>query len=629
MLTKMRNQRKVLSFFLWLVIASFIGTIFLVWGMGGKTGSTNYAIKVNNYKISYREYQNAYENTANTLRQIFGDQANNIPQFKDLGKTVVNDLISKYLLIEEAKKNGVFVSDSEVLAQIASTKSFQNNGKFDQQRYVQVLNLNGISPEAYEESLRESMLVSKMENLIRNSVAITDEEIEKEYNYRNSSAVIKYLSLNPSKFKSDVEITEDAVKKYYEDNKELYRVPEKIKVKYVVFDEGNFKADVKVSDQEVENYFLQHKDEFHQKEQVEARHILVRVKDFDNKTENDLALKKINEALKEVEKGKPFAEVAKKFSEDSTAANGGYLGFFEKGVMVKEFEEAAFSLKPGEASKVVKSPFGYHVIKVEKKLEEKDLALDEVKQQIIEKIAREKEKAGFKAYVFDTYREILNEANITAYLKKNPGKLQVYETDYFSEDEKVAPFSEQGVVKNALFRLDIAEISSVQDINGKKYIFEVTDKKDSYIPQFDNIKENVKNDYLESKALELAKNKLDEELQKASSIDELSKMFKVSVTITPSFKRLEPVPDLGSDSDMINDIFKAKKGVLKKVYTLNDRPYAIEVVEVKKPDIGGLASEKEALQGFLLTIKQEEVLKGYIENLKNEAEIYIDPNLNN
>jgi peptidyl-prolyl cis-trans isomerase D len=625
----MRNQKKVLSFFLWLVIVAFIGTIFLVWGMGGKTSSANYAIKVNDYKISYREYQNAYENMSNTLRQLFGDQVNEIPEFKNLSKAVVDDLVNKYLLIEEANKRGVFVSDTEVLHAIATTKSFQVNGRFDQQRYIQVLSLNGINPETYEASIREGMLVNKMESLIRNSVNVTDQEIEKEYIYRNSSAVIRYLSLEPEKFRNQVTAAEEDVKAFYEENKENYRVPEKIKVKYVVFDEKDYNTEVKVTDQEAENYFLQNKTNFHQDEQLEARHILVRVKDFNDKKENDAALKKINDALKEIEKGKSFAEVAKKYSEDTTAANGGYLGFFKKGVMVKEFEDAAFGLKPGEVSKVVKSPFGYHIIKVEKKLEDKDLSFEEAKAQIIQKIKSEKEKAGFKAYVFDTYRDILNESNITAYLKKYPNKMPVYETNYFSIDENVAPFGNDNKVKSNIFKLDMAEISSVVDLNGKKYIFELEDRKESYIPTFDEIKDTVKSDYVDNKALEISKKALESELDTAKSLEDVAKKLKITYTTTPSFKRLEPIPSLGADSDLVNEIYKVKKGIIKKVYVLDGRPYLVEVLSVEKPDMAGLADEKENLKAFLLTLKQDEAFKSYIESLKNKAEIYIDPNLAN
>lgn len=627
MLRKLRNQKKLLSFFLWLVIIAFVGTIFLVWGMGGKVGGDNYVIKVNDNKISYNEYQLAYENTSNTLRQLFGDNVEKIPEFKNLKRMVIDDLIERYLLIEEAEKSGVFVTDAEVLNTISSTKAFFVDGKFDRNRYIEVLRFNGMYPEAYEETLRKDILVSKMENLIKNAVEVTKQEIEKEYAYRNTTAVIKYLSIDPNKYRSKVSFTDEDLKAFFEENKEDYKIPEKIKVKYVLFDEDNFDKDIVVTDEEAEAYFLQHKEQFHQSEQVEARHILVRVNDFENKEENEKALSKINKAIDEIKKGAAFEKVAEKYSEDISAKNGGYLGFFKRGEMVKEFEEAAFKLEPGQVSDIVKSPFGYHIIKVEKKLEEKDLSFDEVKERIIERIKEEKEKNQFKNYVYETYKDILTESNISAYLTKHSGELSVYETDYFTKGENIPPFRENDEVKNIIFNLEVAEVSPILDIDGKKYIVEVSDKKASYIPNFEEVKELVKKDYIDKKAIEYAKKLLEDEVNTEKSIEDISKKLKVSYTTTPPFKRIEPIDEIGSNSEITNDIFATKQGLIKKVYIVDEKPSIIHVEKVEEADLSKLPEEEEEIKLFLLSIKQEEAYKDYINSLKNKASIKIAPGM--
>lgn len=627
MLRQLRNQKKLLSFFLWLVIIAFVGTIFLVWGMGGKTGGDNYVIKVNDNKVSYNEYQMAYENTTNILKQLFGEQADKIPEFSNLRKRVIDDLIERYLLIEEAERSGIFVTDAEVLNTIRATKAFFVDGKFDRNRYIEVLSFNGMYPEEYEESLRKDILVTKMENLIKNAVEVTTGEIENEYLYRNTTAVIKYLSLDPNKYKSKGSFKEEELKAYFNENKENYRVPEKVKVKYLVFDEDDFNRNIVVTDEEAEAYYLQHKDQFHQVEQVEARHILVRVNDFEIKEDNEKALSKINKALQEIKKGVPFEKVAEKFSEDSTAENGGYLGFIKKGDMIKEFEDAVFKLKPQEVSDIVKTPFGYHIIKVEKRLEEKDLAFDEAKESIVQMIKEEKEKSEFKNYVFDIYRNILTESNITAYLTKNPGKLAAYELDYFSKEDNLPPFGESEQAKDVIFNLDIAEISPILDVKGKKYIVEVSDKKDSYIPDFENVKDIVTDDFINKKALEYAKKILEEEVNNAKTIEDISKKLKASYITTPPFKRIEPISEIGANSEITNDIFDTKNGFLKKVYIINEKPYVIYVEKVEKADLANLAEEEEDIKLFLLPLKQEEAYKDYVNNLRNKASIYIAPGM--
>lgn len=627
MLRKLRSQKKLLSFFLWLVIIAFVGTIFLVWGMGGKVGGDNYVIKVNDNKISYNEYQMAYENTLNTLRQLFGDNVEKIPEFKNLKRMVIDDLIERYLLIEEAEKSGVFVTDAEVLNTISSTKAFFVDGKFDRNRYIEVLRFNGMYPEAYEDALRKDILVSKMENLIKNAVEVTKQEIENEYAYRNTTAVIKYLSIDPKKYKSKVSFKDEDLKTFFEENREDYRIPEKIKVKYVVFDEDNFDKEIVVSDEEAEAYFLQHKEQFHQSEQVEARHILVRVNDFENKEENEKALSKINKARDEIKKGTAFEKVAEKYSEDTSAKDGGYLGFFKRGEMIKEFEDVAFKLEPGQVSDVIKSPFGYHIIKVEKKLEEKDLTFDEVKEDIVKRIKEEKEKNQFRNYVYEIYKEILTESNISAYLTKHPGEISVYETDYFTKEENIPPFRENDEVKNIIFNLEIAEVSPILDIDGKKYIVEVSDKKASYIPNFEEVKELVKKDYIDQKAIEYAKKLLEDEVNTEKSIEDISKKLKVSYTTTPPFKRIEPIDEIGSNSEITNDIFATKQGLIKKVYIVDEKPSIIHVEKVEEADLSQLPEEEEEIKLFLLSLKQEEAYKDYINSLKNKASIKIAPGM--
>lgn len=623
MLTHFRKQKKVLAFFLWLVIAAFIGTIFLVWGMGGNISNAAYAIKVNDYKISYGEYRDTYENTANTLRQIFGDQLNQIPEYKNLGKKVADDMVSKILVTEDAKSKGIFVSDMEVLEVIKSNSAFLTDNNFDTQKYVQVLNLNGINPEVYENSLKQDILFRKMENIVKNSVAVTDLEIENEFKYRNSEAVIKFLSVEPKKFQDKVVLSDTDLKNYYSSNGEKYRVPETVKVKYTVIDPSNYVDNFTVSGADLETYYLQHKNEFIQKEEVEARHILFRVKDFNDKQQDNASYQRALNVLGELKKGGDFIKLAEKYSDDSTAKNGGYLGKFQRGAMVKEFEDVAFLLKEGDVSDIVKTPFGYHILKVEKHIPEKELTLDEAKDKINAILEKELKKNSFNKYVFDLYKNILTESNITAYQKKYPDKITVYETEMFDINSQIAPFGSNSAVKKIIFHMDLAEVSSVVEMNGKKYIFELTDRKESFIPEFDKVADEVKKDYISEKSYELSAKYLDEQIKSSKSVDEISKNIKVSYTTSPSFKRLEPIPELGANSLVATEIFNKEKGLLEKTYEFQGKPYVIEVVSVKDGDINKLQEQRNDIQTFLLSVKQDEAFKAYVKGLKSSAKIEI------
>ncbi|KAA0259229.1 peptidylprolyl isomerase [Deferribacter autotrophicus] len=622
MLRVFREKKRLLSIFLWLVIAAFIGTIFLVWGMGGKTKQANFAIKVNDYEVSFAEYQKEYENFSNTLKSLLGG---NLPDNLDINKQVIDGIVEKYLLIDEANKKGVFVSDIEVLHEIQKIPSFQTNGKFDGKRYMEVLKLNRMTPSQFERSIRTELIVNKMKALIENSVFVNEDEIKNEYNYRNTVAKISYIKISSEKFKNKVKYTDSELKDYFEKNKENYRVPEKIKVKYIMFDPEQFNKTFKATEEEIEKYYLQHPDEFQQKEEIAAKHILIRVKDWKNKNEVESAKKKISDILAKIKKGEKFEDLAKKYSEDPSAKNGGDLGYFTKGQMIKEFEDATFKLKKGEISDVVKTPVGFHIIKVYDYKPEKKLTLDEAKEQIIEKLKTLKKNAAFNEYVFNTYRDILKASNITAYALENKN-IKVYETGYFSIFDNVPPIGNNIDLKNKLFRLDTAEITNIVDIQGVKYIFELEDRKDSYIPEFNTIKDEVTKDFIDDKAVELARQESENFLKKYKTINEIADKEKYSVTTTPYFKRTEPIPDLGINTDLSKDIFTNKGKLLSTPYEMGDNVYIISVIDVKTPDYNKITKEeKDEIKNYILNIKQNEALSSYIDKLRNQAKIEINP----
>ncbi|MGA1861593.1 SurA N-terminal domain-containing protein [Deferribacter thermophilus] len=625
MLRMFRNQKKILAIFLWLVIAAFIGTIFLVWGVGGnRANQKNYAIKVNNFEISFNEYQQEYEKFTNTLKTLLGD---NLPTTSNINKQVIDSIIEKYLLLEEANRLGVFVSDVEVFNEIKQVPSFQTNGQFDTQRYVEILRLNGLTPAQFERSIRADILVQKVKDIITKSVSINENEIKKEYTFRNKQAKIKYVKLNPDLYKKYVKYNDNDLKSYFEKNKEDYRVPEKIKVKYVKIDPKNFNKDINISDEEIEKYYIQHANEFVDKEKVAAKHILVKVNNWDNENEVKKAKEKIEKILKELKSGAKFEDLAKKYSDDPSAKNGGDLGYFTKGEMIKDFEEAAFKLKVNEMSNIVKTKYGYHIIKVYDHKPEKKLTLAEAKQKIIDKLKELKAKSIFNEYVLNIYRDILRASNITAYLKENKD-LPVYETEYFSLFDSVPPVDNDINLKTKLFKLELAEITNIIDINGIKYIFELEDRQKSYIPNFDKIKNEILQDYINDKATEIAYNKATEMIKNSKNIEEISNKNKLAVTTSPYFKRIEPIPDIGANEELSKNIFNNNGKLLEKPFVIADKVYIIEVVDVKEPDFTKITNEdKEEIKNFILSIKQDEALNNYIAKLKSDAKIEINPSL--
>jgi len=627
MLKQFRNQKRLLSVFLWLVIAAFIGTIFLVWGVGSRNqSSNNYALKVNEYKVSYEEYQNSYQNTVDTLRQLFGNQSKQMPSNEEIQKQVITELKNKYLLLGQANKLNIPVSDTEVMNELTNISSFLQNGQFSPERYTNILRANGLTPAAFEQSLKEDIKISKLRNMIRNSTRVTPSEIKKEYTYRNTEAKIRYIPFSPSSFKDNVNIKDEDLRAYFVENKENYRIPEEIKLKYIEFNPRDFDFKTNITQQEMESYYFQNKSEFSQPEKVRASHILIRVKDFDNETEVKNARNKIENILAQLKKGKDFSEMAKKYSEDASAQNGGDLGYFKKGEMIKEFENTAFSLETGKISGIVKTPFGFHIIKVTDHQKAKELTFQEAKDSIAEKLKKRNKEQYFNDRVFNIYSKILKASNISAYQSKNDN-ITVHTTKYFNTYENVYPLEGKPDVKRQLFNLPEAEVSNVIDIGDKKYVFEVADRKDSYVPEFSKIEEKVRQDYIQEQSIQKARNYAEKLLKENKNIESISDSVNKNYTTTPFFKRAESIPGIGINSKLTDNIFAAEMGsTLDKPYTVNSKVYLVELADIKTPDFPAEKDHPD-IRNFIANIKSEAALNSYISKLESKAEIWVAPSL--
>lgn len=628
MISTFRKQKRLLSIFLWLVIAAFLGTIFLVWGVGDQTSNrSNYAMKVNDYNISYDEYQNTYESTLNTMRELFGEQVDKIPEMNNIQKQVINELKNKYLLLGEANRLNIPVSDIEVMSELSSISSFTENGEFSPQRYTNVLRANGITPAAFESSLKEDIKISKLRNLIKNSTYATKQEIKNEFLYRNKKAQIKYITMRPSQFKNQVEITEKALQKYFNENKENYRIPEEIKVKYVEFDPENYNYNIEINNKDIENYYIQNKEEFEQPEQVRASHILIRVNNFDNESEVKKAKSLLEEVLRKYKAGTSFEELAKKYSEDPSSANGGDLGYFQRGEMIEEFEKAAFDLNTGEVSDIVKTPFGFHLIKVTDHKEERNLSLQEAKPEIKEKLESMVKEETFSRKIYETYRKILNASNISAFQENNNDNITVETTDFFNIYEDIYPFNGNMNIKEELFNLEPAEISNVVTIGENKYIFEIVDKKDSFIPPIEEVKDTVTKNYITDQSLILAENRAKNLINKFNSIKDISNELKKNYSTTPMFTRMEGIPDIGISSRLTEDIFAAgENSLLPQPYVVDERVFIVETGKYTKPDFDENGEYPE-IKKYIENIKRDSAVQSYTDKLEKNAKIWVAPSL--
>lgn len=378
------------------IVLALIILPFAFWGVDSYRQSGNTAevvAKVNDAKITQQEFENALRQQQDRLRQMLGanyDAA--IFDNPEMKHAVIDNLVAQRLLIERAKTVGLVVSDEQMSQVIQGIEAFQDNGRFDKKRYESSLASQSMSPLMFEARLRSELIGQQMRDAYLQNGFASNSVADNVIRLYEQQRVVSTSPISFQPFMAQAKVDDAALKEYYEKNQKEFQVQEQARVEYVKFsaDSLQAKADVKADD--ARKYYDEHQSEFGTPEERQAAHILVAVAATAPQAEQDAAKAKAEQLLQQARKNPAgFAELAKQNSQDpGSAANGGSLGFFGRGMMVKPFEDAAFALKQGEISGLVKSDFGYHIIKLLAVKPARLLPFDEVREGIMSKLRQQK-----------------------------------------------------------------------------------------------------------------------------------------------------------------------------------------------------------------------------------------------
>ena len=312
------------------------------------------AARVNNEVITKHQFDRAYQNLQNMYRNM-GQGAASPPEAL-LRSQAIAQLVSNELLIQEAHRLGFEVDEAELRQSIASMPNFQANGQFDKDAYLEILRQNGLKPTDFEELQRRQLLAAKVEDLVSQGAHVSDAEVKERFQFDNERVSLKFVRLPAASFAPQVTLSDQDVQAYYNENQERYREPERVRIQMVEFRPADFAKQVNPTDDEIKEYYDANLAQFQKQEEVHARHILFTVKPDASDADKAAARKQAEEVLAKAKGGADFAELAKQYSQDSTAAGGGDLGNFARGVMTPPFEAAAFALEPGQISEHRRDP---------------------------------------------------------------------------------------------------------------------------------------------------------------------------------------------------------------------------------------------------------------------------------
>jgi len=582
--------------------------------------------QVNDEVITAVEYQKNYRSMVEALqREYRGMWSDNLVKVFDLKNRALDALINQKLVSQEAKKIGLDITEKEVQDKIMSNPSFQFRGRFDESRYRSVLQNHHMTPEDFEALVAREMIQEKVEQLLTTLSPVTDQEVLEQYTFANEKVKISYVEYKPDQFKKKVKVEPAAMEKYFEDHKETYRVPEKIKVVYVVFDPDAYKDQMKVSEDQIKDYYEDNMDTFKEKKQVKARHILFMLAENASKEEEEKVKQKALSILQQARAGADFAELAKKHTEDpSGKENGGDLGYFSAGQMVKPFEDAAFKLKKEEISDLVRTSFGYHILKVEDVKEAKTKTLDEARGQIITTLMKTvtTDMAHEKALSF--VDRMPYQTDLMKYAGEN--KFPAKETEYFSQKDAIPEIGNNEKLRQTLFSMERDEPSELVDAGGKFYVFQVKDKKPSVLPALDEVKDKVREDYVNFLANQTAKTAAEEYLKKLKEGKDWAALAKESgleIKTSEFISRQDTIPQIGYSQELQEAAFglSQKKPYADNVFQNDKGVFVIRWEGEQDIDKNKFEEEKKLYRDMLVRLKNQSLFKEWLDNLKSRARI--------
>jgi peptidyl-prolyl cis-trans isomerase D len=551
-----------------------------------------------------------------------------------LMQRAADSMITQGAMVYEADRMGLGASNDEVrdyLHQGQFGEIFFPGGNFiGDQAYEQLVeNQFGLSVAQFEKELKAQIASQKLLAAVGAPATVSEKQIKEQVDKDQTKVKFDYAVITLDDIKKQLHPTDAELKAFYDQNKQEYvnSIPEKRKSRYIVIDRSKLADNIQISQADLQQYYSQHQDDFRIPETVTVRHILIKtpVPGADGKVVDqkgvDAAKAKAEDVEKQLKNGGDFAALAKQYSEDpGSAENGGLLPPITKGRTVPEFEKAAFGTPVGQTTGIIRTSYGFHIIRVEGKQSARMKPLDEVKGQI-EPILKQQKAAAAAQKLADTVQSL---ARTNGLDKAAADKgLSVTATDFLTKTDAMPGVGNSQDLMSAIFSVKKMDPPATVSIPQGYVVYQVTDVELPQTPTFDQIKAKVEDEFKSQRAQQMLAQRTQELSDRAHSEHDLKKAaqelgatVKTSDLVGPTAQ----VPDIGALTGAAEQIFTLKQGEISGPIGLQAGGVVAMLIEKQEPSADELKKSWDSAKETLLAQKRQEMEGLYVQNLRDRLE---------
>ncbi len=624
---------KILLFLLVLSFISFYG-----WRLGQGSHSVHYAAQVNGDPIRIRDVQIEFEQMVQTYKQYGLLNGNMSDQMMGMIQAnVLSGMIDRKVKVSAAPAMGIVESKEQVKKMIV--KNFADkNGNFDYERYKMVLqNFFHTTPGDYEDGIGESLIANRFDRLFEDTSYVTEPELRNTYLLRNEKVNLSYAVIDPGQprfAKSEMGSAAD-LEKYYQAHLDQYKVPEKREVEIAWIDVRDL-ADPSNSDLEAmlkENF--KESDAAATGERIRAAHILLKISEEGNNEATQMA--RASSLLSKLHAGTPFADLARRESEDSTQAEGGDLGYFAHGQMVKEFDAAAFALKKGEVSGLVKTNFGVHIIQLLDRIAAGPVTVERLKPELVYRWKKKEADSQQSDKLFESAKQMLEG------IKSKGGKSDLKSAisdprihhlgpSAWARSDSIPGVPDADAILRSAWELKPEEVGNpIRGFLSKNsYIVRLIKIVAPTTPPFSQVQEKVKGDYSKERAAEAAKSFAEKTFNQWKTGKKpfvaSAKAEKLEVKETGDFVRASTniLPVIGKSETLMNEAFQLtpESPYVSAPAFIDGKYYLVALKSKTDPNWKTFETDKENLRhGAEEELSRSERLQPWTEALRKKAKI--------